>query len=159
MNSILESYYPVFKLYQSLRKQMMDMLEDGDLAFRPADGCPRLGTLCREIGEVEYSYIQSFRTFELDFSYRVNKAGFEESVDQLKAWYQDLDQELESVVASISQQDIDNRKIDRGGGFLLSPEIQLDVYKEALLIFYGKSSVYLKALQKQLPKQWDDWIG
>jgi hypothetical protein len=137
---------------------MMDSLEDGDLAYRPADGCQRLGTLCREIGEVEYSYIQSFRTFELDFSYRVNKASFEESVDQLKAWYRDLDQELESVVASISQQDIDNRKIDRGGGFLLSPEIQLDVYKEALLIFYGKSSVYLKALQKQLPKQWVDWI-
>jgi hypothetical protein len=115
--------------------------------------------LCREIGEVEYSYIQSFRTFELDFSYRVNKASFEESVDQLMAWYHDLDKELESVVASISQQDIDNRKIDRGGGFLLSPETQLDVYKEALLIFYGKSSVYLKALQKQLPEQWVDWIG
>jgi hypothetical protein len=138
---------------------MMETLKDGDLAFRPADGCPRLGTLCREIGEVEYSYIQSFRTFELDFSYRVNKASFEESVDQLMAWYHDLDKELESVVASISQQDIDNRKIDRGGGFLLSPETQLDVYKEALLIFYGKTSVYLKALQKQLPEQWVDWIG
>jgi hypothetical protein len=36
--------------------------------------------------------------------------------------------------------------IDRGGDFKLSPQGQLDAYKEALLIFYGKVDVYLKAL-------------
>jgi hypothetical protein len=32
------------------------------------------------------------------------------------------------------------------------------VFKEALLIFYGKSRVYLKALGKEMPKQWRSWI-
>jgi hypothetical protein len=28
-----------------------------------------------------------------------------------------------------------------------------------LLIFYGKASVYLKALDKTLPEQWQAWIA
>jgi IS605 OrfB family transposase len=32
-------------------------------------------------------------------------------------------------------------------------------YKEALLIFYGKVSMYLKAIGKILPEQWQEWIG
>jgi len=49
--------------------------------------------------------------------------------------------------------------IDRGGDFKLPPRIQLEVYKEALLIFYGKTDVYLKAMGKALPTQWREWIG
>ena len=51
-----------------------------------------------------------------------------------------------------------NRKIDRGGGFIISPAIQLEIYKEALLIFYGKADVYLKAMGKPRPEQWTVWI-
>jgi hypothetical protein len=39
------------------------------------------------------------------------------------------------------------------------PKIQLDVYREALLICYGKVSVYLRAIDRPLPGQWLDWIG
>jgi len=45
------------------------------------------------------------------------------------------------------------------GDFKLRPAIQLSIYNEALLIFYGKASVYLKAMGKTLPEQWEDWIG
>jgi hypothetical protein len=37
--------------------------------------------------------------------------------------------------------------------------IQLHIYREALLSFYGKASVYLKALGKTLPEQWQSWIA
>lgn len=158
MNTIMESYYPVFRLYQSMRDQMMEMIEDKDLDFQIGKNNPSLGVLCREIGEVQHSYIDSFRTFQMDFSYRAEQPDMEQSVEQLTAWYAALDQALEDVVSSLSQDDIDNRKVDRGGDFLLSPQIQLDVYKEALLIFYGKASVYLKALSKELPDQWRQWI-
>lgn len=40
----------------------------------------------------------------------------------------------------------------------LSPAIQSEIYKEALLIFYGKVDVYLKAMGKPRPEQWAIWM-
>ena len=37
-----------------------------------------LGALCREMGEIEHSYIQSLKTFQQDWSYRNMEAGFRE---------------------------------------------------------------------------------
>jgi len=159
MNSIMTEYYPTFQLYQALRDQLMTILTDEDLRYTPGGTNPPLGTLCRTIGEVEYAYIQSFKTFALDFSYRNTTAGLADSVRQLTAWFAALDQDLRATIEGLSEDDITNRLIDRGGDFQLPPQIQLDVYKEALLIFYGKVSVYLRAMGKSLPQQWQDWLG
>jgi hypothetical protein len=59
----------------------------------------------------------------------------------------------------LSEEDIQGRQVDRGGSFKIKPPIQLNIYQEALLIFYGKASVYLKAMGKTLPEQWKDWIA
>ncbi len=159
MNTIMESYYPIFRLYQSLRDQMMDLLDDEDLEFRLAGSNPTLGTLCREIGEVQRCYIESFRTFEMDLTFKVDKPELEQSVEKLAKWYVELDEELEEAISALKQNELDSRKIDRGGDFIISPQIQLEIYKEALLIFYGKTSVYLKALGKEMPDQWQHWIA
>ena len=159
MNTIMESYYPIFRLYQSLRDQMMDLLGDEDLDFRLAGSNPTLGTLCREIGEVQRCYIESFRTFEMDLTFKVDKPDLEQSVEKLAKWYVELDEELEEAISALKQEELDSRKIDRGGDFIISPQIQLEIYKEALLIFYGKTSVYLKALGKEMPEQWQHWIA
>jgi hypothetical protein len=159
MNMIMESYYPLFRLYQSLRNQMLEILDDRDMDYQMCELNPKLGVLCREIGEVQYAYIDSFRSFEMDLTYRVEQPELESSVERLVIWYSGLDRELEEVVSNLSQEDIDHRKINRGGDFIISPHIQLEIYKEALLIFYGKASVYLKALNKSLPEQWQHWIA
>jgi len=138
---------------------MMAILSDEELAFRPAGENHSLGALCREIGEVQVSYIQSFETLQQDFSYRNQEAGLEGSVQRLQAWFQELDGRLRAVIEGYSEEDLQNKVIDRGGNFIISPRIQLEIYKEALLIFYGKSSVYLKTLGKPLPEQWREWIG
>jgi hypothetical protein len=159
MNSIMTEYYPVFELYQSLRDQLMALLQDDDLAFRPGEDNPTLGALCREMGEVQYAYIQSFMTFKMDFSYRYEEPDLESSVDKLRVWFAELDRQLKEVVSELSEEDVGGRMIDRGPNFTLPPRIQLDVYKEALLIFYGKASVYLRMMAKPLPEQWQQWIG
>ena len=151
MNSIMQNYYGIFAQYQSLRSQMMELLQDDDLAFA-MPGNVTLGDLCRAIGEVERSYIDSFKTFSQDFSYRNDEPGLVSSVAQLSEWYAALDSELRSVIESFSEDDLQNKVIDRG--FKVPIQIQLTIYNEALLIFYGKASVYLKALGKTLPKQW-----
>lgn len=159
MNSILSERYHIFEMYQALRTQLMEILTDEDLSYQPGGDNPTLGALCREIGEVEHSYIQSFKTFKQDFSYRNAEPGLERSVEKLSIWFAALDRELKATLETLTEDDMNNREIDRGDGFSLSPFVQLVVYQEALLIFYGKASVYLKAQGKTLPKQWQEWIG
>jgi uncharacterized damage-inducible protein DinB len=159
MNSIMKEFYPVLQEYQALRNQLMDILADEELAHSPGGENMTLGALCREMGEVQHAYVESFKTFQLDFFYRNEEPGLEASVERLAAWFAELDRELKAAVEALSEGDVQNRVIDRGGGFTLPPRLNLVVYQEALLIFYGKVSVHLKAMGKARPQQWQDWIA
>ncbi|MEO7911559.1 MAG: DinB family protein [Roseiflexaceae bacterium] len=154
MNSIMTGYFlPNLQEYQAMRAQLIDALTDGDLGYTPGGANPTLGVLCREIGEVERAYIDSFKTLTLDFSYRNSTPGLEKSVAQLAAWYAELDAELQATVEGLSEGDIAGRVVDRGGGHVLPPLTQLQIYQEALLLFYGKAVVYLKGMGKPLPSR------
>jgi hypothetical protein len=152
-----------FEEYQSLRGQLMAILADDDLRFQLGGESATLGALCREIGQIEYAYVESFRTFTQDFGYRNEDPRLERSVDALVAWYADLDREMTAVLGTLGEDDILNRRIVRGDFdaefFSPLPRVQLDIYREALLIFYGKVSVYLRAMGRPLPGDWSDWIG
>lgn len=157
MNKIMEDYYGIFEMYQALRGQLLDVLSDEDLLFRPFPDTLTLGQLCHEIGQTEESYIESFKTFEQNWDYLNDPLVQPESVAALRAWYKRLDTELKAVVSALTDDQINNGSIKRG--FEARPNIQLDIYKEALLIFYGKASIYLRALGKPLPERWPSWIG
>jgi hypothetical protein len=165
MNSITAGYLAetFFPEYQGLRDQLMEILADQDLGLRLGGETATLGALCREIGEIEHTYVQSFRTFRQDFSYRNPDPALERSVAALEAWFAELDRELIAAVEALSDDDIANRRIIRGdfdeAFFSPLPKVQLDVYREALLIFYGKVTVYLRAIERPLPGRWGDWIG
>lgn len=158
MNSLLESEFPLHET-QSLRYDLLKVLTDSDLAYKLPGDNPTLGELCREIGEVEHSYIQSFKTFKLDWSYGNSDPDLVTSVARLQAWYTTLDQEFEAVIRGFSEDDLQHKQIDRGHGFRPSPYVQFQIYHEALLMFYAKASVYLKALQKSVNDQWRAGIG
>ena len=102
--------------------------------------------------------MKSFKSFKIDFSYRSNDDSFLSSVAKLKSWYQQLDEELEAALEQVSDEDVAKKRMDRGG-YEVPFHISLDIFREALLIFYGKVSVYAKAMNKQLPQMWQDWIG
>jgi hypothetical protein len=95
----------------------------------------------------------------MNFAYGTSDPALEKSVAALTAWYGTLDRELKQAVESLSEEDIQERQVDRGGDFKLRSAIQLTIYNEALLIFYGKASVYLKGMGKALPEQWQAWIA
>jgi hypothetical protein len=158
---LAQSLAPFFPEYQTLRDQLMKILADDDLSYRVGGANPSLGGLCREIGEIERSYIDSFKTFRLDFAYRNADPRLEKSVAALSSWYAELDSELTAALQGLSEDDIANRTIDRTDfpGFAPVLRVQLDIYKEALLIFYSKADVYLRALRKTPPEQWRKWIG
>jgi uncharacterized damage-inducible protein DinB len=165
MNPILATYLAdeFFREYQAPRDQLMEIVGDDDLGFRVGGTSATLGTLCREIGEIEHSYVESFRTFRQDFAYRHPDPLIETSVAALRAWYAELDRDLMAALETLSEADTTSRRIARGdfddGSFSPLPTQQLDVYREALLIFYGKASVYLRAMGTTLPPQWQAWIG
>ncbi len=159
MNRIVSEQYGLFRLYQRLRDQLLATLTDADLAFTPGGANPPLGELCLEIGETERAYIDSFRNFSQRFDYRQGDRSLAGSVPGLQAWYEQLDAELYAAVAALSDEEIANRPIDRGNGFLVPANAQLHIYQEALIIFYGKVTVYLKLLGKPMSAQWQHWIG
>ncbi len=159
MNRIISEQYGLFRLYQRLRQHLMATLTEADLAFTPGGTNPSLGYLCVEIGETQWSYIDSFRTFTQTFDYQHADRSLEGSIAGLSAWYDDLDAELYTTIEALSDDDIANRPIDRGNGFMVPANIQLEIYKEALIVFYGKVTVYLKLLGKMPSEQWRHWMG
>src|SRR5207237_581693 len=157
MNLYMEEKWPWIEGTHAMLSQLLDILSDADLAFNPGGQNMTLGMLLREIGEIEHSYIQSLQTFKQDWSYHNTEAGLESNVTRLKAWYETLDDEMKATVSALSDEDL-TKTVDRGG-FSMPVELQLDVYLQALLIFLGKATIYLKAMNKSLPKQIQEYIG
>jgi uncharacterized damage-inducible protein DinB len=157
MNRYVQNHLDNFKNVQSLRSLLTEALTDADLAFKPAASMMTLGALCREMGEVEHAYIESLKTFKQDFSYRHPDAAVETSIEKLRAWYQTLDEEIVRIITAFSDADLD-KLVDRDG-FQIPAGVQPHIYEDALFIFYGKASIYLRLMGKPLPQMWQEWIA
>ena len=157
MNRYMQEQWPWIEGTHAMSSQLLDNLTDADLTFSPGGQNMTMGVLLRQMGETEHSYIQSLQTFKQDWSYHNTEAGLESSLAQLKAWYQTLDDEMKATVSALSDEDL-TKAVDRGG-FSMPVEMQLDVYLQALLIFFGKATIYLKAMNKATPKQIEEYIG
>lgn len=157
MNRLMQEKWSWVEGSHGMRTELMDSLTDADLAFTPGGTAMTLGALCREMGDIEQSYLQSFKTLKQDFADKNTEAGIETSVAKLKAWYQQMDTDMQATLAALSDDEL-SKQIDRGGGNMMPLEIQLDVYLQALLIFFGKATIYLRVMNKPLPKNIQDWI-
>ena len=141
-----------------MRTQLLELLSDADLAFSPGGDAMTLGALCREMGDVEHSYIQSLKTLRQDWSYHNDAPGIESSVAQLKTWYEEMDAEMKALVEGFSDDDL-TKMIDRGTGFSVPVEMQLDIYLQAQLIFFGKVSIYCRMLNIEMTPTFQEYIG
>ena len=112
----------------------------------------------RELGETQGAYIDSFSTFELGPPRPCDIPGVEHSLDRIRSWYVRRDEELYAALRTIPDEDVD-RPVDRGNDNPLPVWIHLDVFREALIIFYRRFSVYLKAAGKHRPERFERWIG
>lgn len=147
----------ILEHYQNLKLQMLELLNDEDLAYTPP-GCLSLGALCKEMGETEQSYVNSFKTLKLNFDYRNPDESLAASTSALAAWYANMDKEMADILAGFSEEDFMSKPLGRGN-WMVTIEVNLDIYLQAILIFCGKAWVYLKGLGKPMPEQWADWLG
>lgn len=155
--SIGRHYREVVLPYQELRDQLLDALADHDLAFHPG-GNLTLGGLFARLAATEQAYADSFRTFRARFEFDPPEAGATASVAALKALFASTDAAFQAALAGVSRADVADRPVDRGGGHKLSVFLHLDVYREALLLFCGKASVYLAMMGREPPGKWRSWI-
>ena len=138
------------------RNELLAALTNRELAFRPSSANPTLGELCLRIGETQHSYAASFRTFTADFEYRYHDASIAGDIERLRKWHAELDAELEAALESLSQNDA-SRTIARDGE-RVPLATHLLVFNEALLLFFGKAFVYLKAGRMAMPNKWGAWV-
>lgn len=157
MNSLITENGDMLTGTHAMRNGLLATLTDQELLFH-VNGNPSLGVLFREMGEVQQSYIDSFKTLTQDFSYRHADTNVETSVAALTAWYEQLDAALLEALGAFSEDEIASKTIDRQG-FNPSLAVQVQIYMQALLIFYGKLTIYFRAMGKDLGEQWKEWIG
>ena len=157
MNRYMQDKWSWVEGTHTQRLELLNTLSDADLAFTPGGTNMTLGALCRELGEIEHSYIESLKAFKQDWTYRNTEAGLDGSVARLKAWYQHMDDEMKSILTAFSDADL-AKMIDRNG-FSVPVDVQMDIYLQALLIFAGKASIFLRAMNRTLPGSMQDWIG
>src|SRR5690242_4471661 len=98
MNKYMEERGSWITGSHAMRNALLDLVTDADLSFNTGGQNKTLGGIFKEIGEVEYAYLQSLKTSKTDFSYRNNEAGLDSSVARLKAWYQSLDEDMVKVL-------------------------------------------------------------
>ena len=154
---ISEGEFDILHQTQAIRGELMNILSDADLTFKLPGSNPTLGAICRESGQVEQSYIDSFRTLKQSFAYRGVDPTLDTSVAKLNDWFQRLDADLEAALIALKDKDTQTTVVERG--FPMPLGAQFHTYREALLIFYGKATCYLRAMDRPLPKQMSGWIG
>jgi hypothetical protein len=150
-----------FRAYLQLRGMLLEKLSDDDLAKTLGGTTRPLGELCRMIGETQQDYIDSFRNLRLAFKHRHPDPTIETRVDRLREWFDSLDRDLMAALEELPAEEVARRSVQRGdapGDFDVTPLEQLEIYREALLIFCTKVCVYLRAWGRELPPRAEHWI-
>jgi hypothetical protein len=145
--------------HHSMRDHLLTLVSDTDLAFRLPGANPTLGELLVQLGELQGVYTHSFETFTLDWAHRQLAAPEPITVVGLRNWFQAQDAAMATALGRFTPEELQIDRIDRGHGFVASPFVQHQVYREAVYIFYGKLSVYLRALERDAGEAWAEWIG
>jgi uncharacterized damage-inducible protein DinB len=156
MNSLFDEE---IRGHHSMRDHLLTVVSDADLGYEMPGDNPTLGQLLIELGDLQGVYTHSFETFELDWTHRQLPPPDEITIAGLRAWFDAQDEAMKAALDRFTDAELRIDRIDRGGGFVASPFVQHQVYREAVYIFYGKLSVYLKALKRDAGEQWAAWVG
>ena len=145
--------------HHRLRDQLLAAVSDADLDYRLPGRNPSLGQLLVEMGEVQGVYTHAFETFTLDWTHRRIPPPDHLTIVGRQPWFDANDAALDTAMSRSTDEVLRSDRVDRGGGFIASPFVQYEIFREAIYIFYGKLSVYLKALGIDAGEEWATGIG
>lgn len=158
MNRYMENQWAWVEASHQMRDGLLELFSEADLSFNPGGSNVTTGALLKGLGEVQHAYAESLKTLSTDFAYRNTESGLEDSLPKLKAWFQKMDADMKATLSAFSDADFE-KTIKRGSGYEMPLTVQMDVYIQALMIFFGKAMVYLRAMNKDIPEQMAEWIG
>lgn len=145
--------------HHSMRDHLLTIVSDTDLAYELPGHNPTFGEQIVELGEIQGVYTHSFDTRRLDWSHREVPRPSPITVAKLRAWFDAQDEAMKRAMERFMDAELRADAIDRGNGFIVSPFVQHEIYREAVYILYGKLSVYLKALERDAGPEWAGWVG
>ena len=156
MNNLFEEE---IRGHHSMRDHLLTLVSDADLATKLPGQNPTLGELLVEMGAVQGVYTHSFETGTLDWTHRQLPPPAPITTASLRSWFDAHDEAMAAALGQYTNEELHVDRIDRGHGFIASPFVQNQIYREAVYIFYGKLSVYLKALERDAGEEWAAWVG
>lgn len=156
MNNLFEEE---IRGHHSMRDHLLTVVSDNDLSYRLPGANPTLGQLLIDLGDIQGVYTHSFEAFELDWGHRQLPPPSPVTVANLRAWFVEQDAAMRAALDVFPDDELQIDRIDRGGGFIASPFVQHEIYREAVYIFYGRLSVYLRALERDAGPVWTAWVG
>lgn len=156
MNTLFEDE---IRGHHRMRDHLLTLVTDADLDDGLPGANPTLGEVLVELGVIQGVYTHSFRTFNLDWSHRELPPPEPLTVEGLRTWFASQDEAMRAALDRFSEEELRLDRIDRGNGFIASPFVQHEIYREAVYIFYGRLSVYLRALERDAGPEWAAWVG
>jgi uncharacterized damage-inducible protein DinB len=156
MNSLFDAE---IRGHHSMRDHLLTVVSDADLAYKLPGENPTLGELLVQLGDIQGVYTHSFETSTLDWTHRQLPSPAPITIASLQAWFAAQDEAMKAALDGLTEEELRIDRIDRGNGFVASPFVQHEIYREAVYIFYGKLSVYLKALMREAGEEWAAWVG
>lgn len=158
VNTLIEEKWVWIAGVHAMRSGLIENLSDADLAFNPGGQNSSLGALFREIGQIEQSYIDSFKDFKQDFLYRHPDPMLGTSVTQLNVWFQSMDNAFKDTLSTITEANA-HKSIQRPARNAVTLSLQVDIYIQAMMIFFGKAIIYYRAMDKPLPHSIQAYIA
>ncbi|MFB9993302.1 DinB family protein [Deinococcus oregonensis] len=158
MNRLTAQRTHLIDLTHTLRDTVFDQITDADLEFSPGGTALTFRRLLLEQAEIQAAYAESFRTLKLKFD--VVAPPEVQTTAQIQAWFGQLDAELLEALDALTNEDLSRLHDPRGQ---MSPhytvEISFHTYRESVLIFAARASVYLRALGRDVPKLMKSFVG
>jgi len=156
MNNLFEEE---IRGHHSMRDHLLTVVSDADLAYKLPGQNGTLGEVLIELGDIQGVYTHSFETLTLDWAHRQLPPPAPVTIASLRAWFDAQDAAMKAALERFTDDELRIDRIDRGHGFIASPFVQHEIYREAVYIFFGKLSVYLRALERDAGSEWAAWVG
>lgn len=140
--------------WQAMRQLTLDLLDElpeENLLFTVGKNMGTIGKQYRHIGDVQICYNEAIKTGKVDFNKYRRDYSLENSKEKLKAFLEEVNQEMLKLIEENQDAKIDwfgeERDIKQHIKALIEHEI----------LHHGELVVYIRTLGINFPKSWELW--